>query len=94
MIPGDETPAQVALRPAAVIAAAHAALGAAGNLLSLISGQAQDGWPTGALGRELLQTELGEIAQDLAQALSAVLDFMPARDEDDNQLAGALERWL
>lgn len=66
-----------------ILAAAHAALGAAGNMLNLV-----------AIDQAGAQGELEEIATDLAQALESVLSWMPEAPEDNNQLLGALARWL
>lgn len=62
---------------------AKAALAAGAQLIDLI------GMDAGKSKAELLQ-----VAQDLAEVLRDILDFIPDRSDEDNQLAGALERWL
>jgi hypothetical protein len=66
-----------------VVAATHAAMGAATNLLNCLTADQASAQP-----------ELDQIAQDLAMALDTVISFMPKRDEETNQLLGALQRWL
>lgn len=42
----------------------------------------------------LAQAEFEEIAEKLATTLTDVIQWMPARDQDTNQLLGALLKWL
>ena len=65
-----------------VISAAQASIGVGQNLLNQL----------GARGAE--QGELEELAAEAAEVLHSILSWMPKLSEDDNQLLGALTRWL
>ncbi len=65
-----------------VIATAQAAIGVGQNLLNQL----------GPFEPE--RGELEELAQEAAEVLHSLLSWMPELSEDNNQLLGALTRWL
>jgi hypothetical protein len=78
-----EEPAFAPMDDEQVIATAQAAIGVGQNLLNLL-----------AMDQLQSQVELDELAAEAAEVLHAILSWMPRIAEDDNQLLGALARWL
>lgn len=66
-----------------VIAVAQSASRLGGDALELITAEQSRAGP-----------ELEAMAEKAAEILHALIAWMPDRTEDDNQLYGALERWL